>query len=119
MRMVLASTLDSPGKMSYKNRDLVCSPQDYESVAFPPEIGKHRRGNQERRIARDFARELSELARTNKFTLIEVLAKTKRVVRDSGGQDTEQRSADLYLQKRVTVASELLKTIERTEEYKA
>ena len=44
MRMVLASTLDSPGKMSYKNRDLVCSPQDYESVAFPPEIGKHRRG---------------------------------------------------------------------------
>ena len=95
MRMVLASTLDSPGKMSYKNRDLVCSPQDYESVAFPPEIGKHRRGyvvvidvsnngreqaasngadccafgeqetqiylrsnvNQERRIARDFARE--------------------------------------------------------------
>ena len=44
MKMVLASTLNSPGKMSYKNRDLICSPQEYGSVAFPLEIGKHRRG---------------------------------------------------------------------------
>eukprot|EP00731_Ephydatia_muelleri_P002068 Em0001g2068a len=189
MRMVLARTLDSPGKMSYKNRDLICSPQDYESVAFPPEIGKHRRGYvvvidvsdngptfesrlrlTEKMVAHLASRKqkficaatktdeslatslekLSELARRNKFTLIEVSAKTNVNVTEmfeivaakvlgktvQGLQthvppysDAAQKTLSIrnsarqafrtYLQKRVTVASELLTAIERTEEYKA
>ena len=38
-------TLESPGKVSYKNRDLICEPQEYKSVVFPSgRIGKHPRG---------------------------------------------------------------------------
>ena len=37
--------LESRGKVSYKNRDLICLPQEYKSVVFPPgSMGKHQRG---------------------------------------------------------------------------
>ena len=39
------SYLGSPGKVSYRNRDLICEPQEYKSVLFPfNSIGKHPRG---------------------------------------------------------------------------
>ncbi|KAL5516850.1 hypothetical protein EMCRGX_G002276 [Ephydatia muelleri] len=189
MKTVLASTLDSPGKMSYKNRDLICSPQEYGSVAFPLGIGKHRRGYvvvidvsdngptfesrlrlTENMVAHLASRKqkficaatkrdesfatslekLSELARRNKFTLIEVSAKSNvnvsevfeivaakvlgksvqglqtqvplysdAALKTLSIRDNARQAFRTYLQKRVTVASELLKAIEHTEEYKA
>ena len=113
LKIALDRRLDSPCKMSYKNRDLISAPQEYGSVLFPPGIGKNKRGfvvvidvsdsgpTFERRLRltekmakhlasrkekfvvaatkRDesFApslEKLSELARTCKFTLIEVSA---------------------------------------------
>ncbi|KAL5457506.1 hypothetical protein EMCRGX_G034772 [Ephydatia muelleri] len=188
MKMAIGSPLESPGKISYKNRDLICSPQDYESLLFPPGIGKHPRGyvvvidvsdsgpkfesrlcmtknmvahlakkNQKFVVAatkRDEAfttslEKLSELARTSKFTLIEVSAKSnvnvseafeivaakvlRKVVQGIPNQvlsyqdaakktlsnrDKARRAFRAYLQKRVTLASERLKAIECTEEYK-
>ena len=188
MKMAIGSPLESPGKISYKNRDLICSPQDYESLLFPPGIGKHPRvymvvidvsdsgpkfesrlcmtknmvahlakKNQKFVVAatkRDEAfttslEKLSELARTSKFTLIEVSAKSNVNVSEAfeivaakvlhkvvqgipnqvlsyqdaakktlSNRDKARRAFRAYLQKRVTLASERLKTIECTEEYK-
>ena len=189
LKMALESKLDSPGKLSYKNRDLISAPQEYGSVLFPPGIGKHKRGfvvvidvsdngptfENRLRLTEKMAKhlasrkekfvvaatkrdesfapsleKLSELARTCKFTLIEVSAKSNVNVSEAfeivaakvlgktaqglsthvpayhdaalktlSNREKARHAFRTYLQKRVTVASEFLKAILLTEEYKA
>ena len=189
IKSAINRTLESPGKISYKNRDLICLPQEYESFVFPPGIGKHLRGyvlvidvsesgpNFDLRLSatakmithltkhkqkfvvaatkRDAAyttslEKINDLARTGKFTLIECSAKSNVNVsetfeiiaakvlgksatalsthaisyQDSAhktltNRDKARRQFRSYLLKRVTLASERLKAIECTEEYKA
>ena len=183
-------TLDSPGKISYKNRDLICLPEEYDSMVLPPGIAKHPRGyvvvidvsesgpNFDRRLQatekvvayltkhkerfllaatkRDAAfttslDKVGDLARAGKYTLVECSAKSNvnvcetfelvagKVLKKSApaissahalayqeaalktltNRDKARRQFRSYLQKRVVLASERLKSIECTEEYRA
>ncbi|KAL5516856.1 hypothetical protein EMCRGX_G002286 [Ephydatia muelleri] len=163
MRMVLARTLDSPGKHR-RGYVVVIDVSDngptFESrLRLTEKMVAHLASRKQKFICAatktdeslaTSLEKLSELARRNKFTLIEVSAKTNVNVTEmfeivaakvlgktvQGLQthvppysDAAQKTLSIrnsarqafrtYLQKRVTVASELLTAIERTEEYKA
>ena len=39
-RRVASTNVESAGKISYLTRDLICSPEEYESQHYPPSVGK-------------------------------------------------------------------------------